>query len=65
MAALSLRCIAFAYRPIDGSNVPANEEEGSEWKQPDDDLIFMGIVGIKVCTFLSTTFALFGGTLTC
>ncbi|KAG0623275.1 hypothetical protein M758_3G161600 [Ceratodon purpureus] len=47
MAAKSLRCIAFAYRPIEGSNVPTSEEESSEWHQPDDDLILMGIVGIK------------------
>ncbi|KAG0598154.1 hypothetical protein M758_12G050700 [Ceratodon purpureus] len=47
MAAKSLRCIAFAYRPIEGSNVPTNEEESSEWKQPEDNLILLGICGIK------------------
>ncbi|XP_024382480.1 calcium-transporting ATPase 8, plasma membrane-type [Physcomitrium patens] len=47
MAAQSLRCIAFAYRPIDGSDVPSNEESSYEWNQPDEDLIFMAICGIK------------------
>lgn len=52
MAAQSLRCIAFAYRPIDGSDVPSNEESSYEWNQPDEDLIFMAICGIKVCAFV-------------
>ncbi|KAG0628831.1 hypothetical protein M758_1G055700 [Ceratodon purpureus] len=47
MAVMSLRCIAFAYRPIEESIVPTSEEESSEWHQPDDNLILMGIVGIK------------------
>lgn len=53
MAAKSLRCIAFAYRPLESSeDVPAGEEESSEWNQPDDNLVLMGICGIKVRTFL-------------
>lgn len=48
MAAKSLRCIAFAYRPIEGSDVPISEEASSEWNQPEDDLILIGICGIKV-----------------
>ena len=49
---MTLRCIAFAYRPIEGSDVPVSEEASSEWKQPDDDLILMAICGIKVCALL-------------
>lgn len=48
MAAQSLRCIAFAYCPIEGTNVPTSEEEGAEWQQPDDNLILLAICGIKV-----------------
>ena len=48
MAAQSLRCIAFAYCPIEGTNVPASEEEGAEWQQPDENLILLAICGIKV-----------------
>ena len=60
MAAQSLRCIAFAYRPIEGSDVPVSEETSSEWHQPDDDLILMGICGIKVCAFLHDKIMMFG-----
>lgn len=48
MAAQSLRCIAFAYCPIEGTNVPTSEEEGAEWQQPDENLILLAICGIKV-----------------
>lgn len=53
MAAKSLRCIAFAYRPLESNEaVPSSEEASSDWSQPDDDLILLGICGIKVRAFL-------------
>lgn len=49
MAAKSLRCVAFAYRPYDRNAVPnTNEEELAQWTLPEDDLILVTIVGIKV-----------------
>lgn len=47
MASRSLRCVAIAYRPYDGI-VPTEEEELSQWILPEDDLILLAIVGIKV-----------------
>ncbi|GJN01830.1 hypothetical protein PR202_ga19131 [Eleusine coracana subsp. coracana] len=47
MAASSLRCVAFAYRPHDMGEVP-NEDQRNDWKLPEDNLIMLGIVGIKV-----------------
>ncbi|XP_058113638.1 calcium-transporting ATPase 5, plasma membrane-type-like [Magnolia sinica] len=47
MAARSLRCVAFAYRLYDLDNVPKDEEEREHWKLPEDELIFLAIVGIK------------------
>ncbi|MQL78795.1 hypothetical protein Taro_011216, partial [Colocasia esculenta] len=46
MAALSLRCIAFAFRSFPYDDVP-NEEERDAWLLPEDDLILIGIVGLK------------------
>ena len=49
MAAKSLRCVAFAYKPYDRNNVPTtNEEELAQWSLPEDSLILLAIVGIKV-----------------
>jgi Ca2+-transporting ATPase len=48
MAALTLRCIAFAYSPIEESEVPTNEEDLANWKAPENDLILTAIAGIKV-----------------
>ncbi len=50
MAALTLRCIAFAYSPIEESEVPTNEEDLANWKAPENDLILTAIAGIKVPT---------------
>lgn len=47
MAARSLRCVSFAYRPFELENVP-NEEQRVNWVLPEDNLIFLAIVGIKV-----------------
>ncbi|CAL5025576.1 unnamed protein product [Urochloa decumbens] len=46
MAAASLRCVAFAYRTYEVDDVP-NEDQRAEWKLPEDNLIMLGIVGIK------------------
>ncbi|XP_038978235.1 LOW QUALITY PROTEIN: calcium-transporting ATPase 5, plasma membrane-type-like [Phoenix dactylifera] len=46
MAAVSLRCVAFAYKPYDLEKVP-NEEQRDSWQLPEDDLFLLGIVGIK------------------
>ncbi|XP_073000941.1 calcium-transporting ATPase 5, plasma membrane-type-like [Typha latifolia] len=46
MAEDSLRCVAFAYRPLELENVP-NEEERVNWSLPEDNLILLAIVGIK------------------
>ncbi|KAG0600760.1 hypothetical protein M758_11G058600 [Ceratodon purpureus] len=47
MAAKALRCIAFAYRYVDESEIPESEEAQSEWKAPDQELCLMAIAGIK------------------
>ncbi|CAD6262405.1 unnamed protein product [Miscanthus lutarioriparius] len=46
MAAASLRCVAFAYRTHEMDDVP-DEDHREEWKLPEDNLIMLGIVGIK------------------
>ncbi|XP_020109417.1 calcium-transporting ATPase 8, plasma membrane-type-like isoform X2 [Ananas comosus] len=46
MAARSLRCVAFAYRPFELENVPS-EEQRVNWVLPEDNLILLAIVGIK------------------
>lgn len=48
MAAISLRCVAFAYRLCNLDEVP-EEEKRADWKLPEDELILLSIVGIKVC----------------
>lgn len=50
MAANSLRCVAFAYCSPDAEMIP--KEDIANWKLPEDDLILLGIVGIKVVTVL-------------
>ncbi|CAN6243258.1 unnamed protein product [Urochloa humidicola] len=46
MAEQSLRCIAFAYRNLDREDVPS-EEQRINWQLPDNDLILIGITGMK------------------
>ncbi|XP_042391468.1 calcium-transporting ATPase 5, plasma membrane-type-like isoform X3 [Zingiber officinale] len=46
MAAVSLRCMAFAYRPLDLKEIP-NEEHRGDWSLPEDHLILLAIVGMK------------------
>lgn len=48
MAAGSLRCVAIAYRPYEMENVPTDEEQLDQWVLPEDDLVLLAIVGIKV-----------------
>jgi hypothetical protein len=48
MAALKLRCIAFAYRVVEKSEIPIGEEAWANWQTPENDLILLGIAGIKV-----------------
>ena len=47
MAAKSLRCVALAYNPIDLKEV-TNEEKRVNWSLPEDDLILLAIVGMKL-----------------
>jgi P-type Ca2+ transporter type 2C len=47
MAAASLRCVAFAYRPFEIEKVP-KEDERSDWTIPENELALLGIIGIKV-----------------
>lgn len=49
MAGRTLRCVALAFRPYDAEKVPTGEEL-SKWVLPEDDLILLAIVGIKVRT---------------
>lgn len=48
MAAGSLRCVAIAYRPYEMEKVPTDEEQLAQWVIPEDDLVLLAIVGLKV-----------------
>lgn len=48
MAGRSLRCVAIAYRSCGMENVPTTDEELAHWEIPDDELILLAIVGLKV-----------------
>lgn len=48
MAANSLRCIALAYRLCEQEKVPSTEESFNDWVLPEDNLVLLAIVGIKV-----------------
>ena len=52
MAARTLRCVAIAYRTCDSENVPTDEEELSNWALPEDNLVLLAIVGIKVYLYV-------------
>lgn len=47
MAAVSLRCVAIAYRAYEMEKVPKGEEQLTQWALPEDDLVLLAIVGIK------------------
>jgi magnesium-transporting ATPase (P-type) len=48
MAASSLRCVAIAYRSYELDKVPTDEEHLAQWVLPEDGLVLLAIVGIKV-----------------
>ncbi|KAI5415107.1 hypothetical protein KIW84_040531 [Lathyrus oleraceus] len=49
MAADSLPCVAIAYRLLDETeNIPTCEEELARWSLPEDDLVLLAIVGLKI-----------------
>lgn len=48
MAARSLRCVAIAYRSCEADEVPTEEESLDKWTLPEEELILLAIVGIKV-----------------
>lgn len=48
MAAKSLRCVALAYKTCETIQVPTGEEQLAQWVPPEDELILLAIVGIKV-----------------
>ncbi|KAF5954888.1 hypothetical protein HYC85_007744 [Camellia sinensis] len=47
MAAGSLRCVAIAYRSCE-MDVPTDEEDLANWEIPENDLVLLAIVGLKV-----------------
>lgn len=50
MAAKSLRCVAIAYQTCNVDEVPIDEEQLAQWILPEDGLILLAILGIKVLT---------------
>lgn len=47
MAAGSLRCVTIAYRSYEPKDVPSDEQL-AQWALPENDLVLLAIVGIKV-----------------
>ncbi|XP_022843092.1 calcium-transporting ATPase 9, plasma membrane-type-like [Olea europaea var. sylvestris] len=64
MAAKSLRCVAFAYKTCETDKVPTGEEQLEQWTLPEDDLVLLAIVGIKVGTLKNYTNSHFQGIIT-
>ncbi|WOL04014.1 calcium-transporting ATPase 9, plasma membrane-type-like isoform X3 [Canna indica] len=56
MAAISLRCVAFAYRICDLDEVPGKDKMDN-WQLPDNELILLAIVGIKTIHSKNSTIA--------
>jgi len=48
MAANSLRCIALAYKTYDMDKLPVDEQELTQWPLPEDDLVLLALIGLKV-----------------
>lgn len=48
MAADGLTCVAIAYRLYETEKVPTSEEELAHWSLPEDDLVLLAIIGLKV-----------------
>lgn len=59
MAAKSLRCVAIAYRTYEIDQIPTDEEQLAQWTLPEDDLVLLAIVGIKVVDELTSEFSFF------
>lgn len=53
MAERSLRCVAVAYKTCEADTVPTDEEQLAQWTLPEDDLVLLSIVGIKVVNSVS------------
>lgn len=48
MEANSLRCIALAYKTYDKDKLPVDERELAQWPLPEDDLVLLALIGLKV-----------------
>lgn len=48
MASKSLRCVALAYKTCGTDEIPTDEEQLEQWDLPEDQLILLAIIGIKV-----------------
>lgn len=48
MASKSLRCVALAYKTCEIDEIPTDEEQLEQWDLPEDQLILLAIIGIKV-----------------
>lgn len=48
MATGSLRCVSIAYRSYRMEDVPSDEEQLAHWALPEDNLVLLAIVGLKV-----------------
>ena len=55
MAACGLRCVANAYRSYEMEKVPSSEQL-EQWALPEDDLVLLAVVGIKVYVPMETSF---------
>lgn len=53
MAEKSLRCVAVAYKTFEADTVPTDQEQLAQWTLPEDDLVLLAIVGIKVANSMS------------
>ena len=57
MACSSLRCVSIAYRTYDMDKVPADEQQLTQWMIPQDDLVLLAIIGIKVLVAIWSRFS--------
>lgn len=48
MAAGSLRCVAIAFRSYEMEEVPVDEQQLAQWALPQDNLVLLAIIGLKV-----------------
>lgn len=52
MAEKSLRCVAVAYRTFEAETVPTDQGQLAQWSLPEDELVLLAIVGIKVLSYM-------------